>query len=182
MKLAYLETELYRRLKGMQVTEERLTFMRYQARKLLAKPMLRGDIVLPYIIAIFIFEVLCDENISQCSYSGTNITYAESCQKCDSDKQLGYNCALVTLGKRDTCYRHFYSLSLPPKNCPGFKKAVEFRMNRTICFRSFELSIKVWGKYDDFKMILTEKENSELSDRFFWISLLKGKDFIFLKT
>lgn len=82
----------------MQVTEERLTFMRYQARKLLSKPMLRGDIVLPYMIAIFIFEVLCEENISQCSYSGQSITYVDSCPKSDSDKQLGYNCALVTLG------------------------------------------------------------------------------------
>ena len=57
MNLTFLETELYKRLKSMLITEDKLTFIRYQARKLLTKPMLRGDIVLPYVVAIFIFEV-----------------------------------------------------------------------------------------------------------------------------
>ena len=98
MKLTYLETELYKRLKGMLITEERLTFIRYQARKLLAKSMLRGDIVLPYIVAIFIFEVLCSENIISCLYSGQNIKFADLLQRSEEDEQLGYQCALVTLG------------------------------------------------------------------------------------
>ena len=98
MKLTYLETELYKRLKDMLITEERLSFIRYQARKLLVKPMLRGDIVLPYIVAIYIFEVLCNENITNCLYSGQNISFASMLQRTKEDELLGYQCALVTLG------------------------------------------------------------------------------------
>ena len=99
MKLTYLETELYKCLKGMLITEERLNFIRYQARKLLTKPMLRGDIVLPYIIAMLVFEILCQENIDSCIYAGPNVKFDKALQRSKEDELLGYQCALQALGK-----------------------------------------------------------------------------------
>ena len=74
--------------------------IRYQARKLCAKPMLRGDIVLPYIIAMLVFEVMCGENIDSCIYSGPKVKLAgNTLQTGKEDEQLGYQCAVLVLGE-----------------------------------------------------------------------------------
>ena len=57
VKLSYLEMSLYQKLTNILLTDEHLAFIRFQARKLLANPYLRGDAVLPLIIATYVFEV-----------------------------------------------------------------------------------------------------------------------------
>ena len=63
MKLSYLEMALYQKLTNILISDEHLAFIRFQGRKLLASPYLRGDAVLPLIIATYIFEVLCKEHV-----------------------------------------------------------------------------------------------------------------------
>ena len=49
---------LYQKLTNILLNEEHVAFIRFQARKLLATPYMRGDAVLPLIIATYIFEVI----------------------------------------------------------------------------------------------------------------------------
>ena len=83
----------------MVLTDEHLAFIRYQSRKLIASPMLRGDGVLPLIMATFLFEVLCEENVTSSVLLGQNIRLSANAGRMDDDEKVGYKCALVSLGK-----------------------------------------------------------------------------------
>lgn len=99
VKISYLEMSLYEKLKGMKITNERLTLIRYQARKLSTCPMLRGEDVLPLLLATFIFEVLCQEHVTSTVLQAPCITFIEGLNVIPEDEILGYNCGIKALGK-----------------------------------------------------------------------------------
>lgn len=98
VKLSCLEMSLYGKLKNIRITDEQLAFIRYQAKKMLANPMLRGDSVLALIMATFTFEVLCGVQVSSTVLHGNVYQFADACKKYEEDEILGYQCALVSLG------------------------------------------------------------------------------------
>ena len=99
VKISYLEMSLYEKLKGMKINNERLTLIRYQARKLLTCPMLRGEDVLPLLLATFIFEVLCQEHVTSTVLQAPCLTFIEDLNIMPEDEILGYNCGIKALGK-----------------------------------------------------------------------------------
>lgn len=99
VKISYLEMSLYEKLKGIKITNERLILIRYQARKLLTCPMLRGEDVLPLLLATFIFEVLCQKHVTSTVLQAKPITFIDGLNIMPDDEILGYECGIKALGK-----------------------------------------------------------------------------------
>ena len=97
IKQTYYEMSLYEKLRSMTLHEEHIAFIRYKAHQIVQNPSLRGDAVVPLIIATYIFEVLCDANVSSTVLKGPPIQCA--CKRSAEDKAIGYKCALSAIGK-----------------------------------------------------------------------------------
>lgn len=119
---------LYGKLKNIRITDEQLAFIRYQAKKMLANPMLRGDSVLALIMATFTFEVLCGVQVSSTVLHGNVYQFADACKKYEEDEILGYQCALVSLGLLFVC---FCFLNIQCRNSVCCQNS-EFRGNKVL--------------------------------------------------
>ncbi|XP_047136494.1 zinc finger SWIM domain-containing protein 8 isoform X1 [Hydra vulgaris] len=98
IRLTCLEMDLYKRLKSMSINEYQYASLRYQCQKIINNPMLRGDFILPLLISTFIFEILCDINVTSTVLYGQPVILAPGLKRQNSDSILGYQCALITLG------------------------------------------------------------------------------------
>ena len=98
VKLAHSEMTLHSALGQMTITKEELDLIRAHARLLSSVEPTDISTVIPLILAIYVFEVLCSTHIR--SYLLSNITtkFAVGCQPTDQDEQLGFASAIRTLG------------------------------------------------------------------------------------
>eukprot|EP00794_Sanderia_malayensis_P016687 gene16687-18381_t len=117
VKLTHCEMTLRSALKLVVVTNKELGIIRKYARFLLNIDLVDMNMVTPYILAIYVFEVLCDAPVQSNLLTKQRVKFANDCQPSKEDNDLGYRAAMNILGKRS-----WISESQHPMACESLRR------------------------------------------------------------